>query len=69
MKGNVHWTVPRAANGLFVGRKELLKRIEHALLQNDSVSHTTTRRFVITGLGGLGKSEICLQFANQAREW
>jgi nucleoside-triphosphatase THEP1 len=26
------------------------------------------RVFVITGLGGLGKSEICLKIANEMRE-
>ena len=60
---NVHWKVPRRPNTLFTGRTDDLRRIENAIQdgpQQDGV-------FVITGLGGLGKSEICLKIANEMR--
>ncbi|PVH91622.1 hypothetical protein DM02DRAFT_677987 [Periconia macrospinosa] len=60
---NVHWKVPRRTNTLFTGRRDVLGRIKNAIqddLQQDGV-------FVITGLGGLGKSEICLKIANEMR--
>ncbi|KAH7354935.1 hypothetical protein BKA65DRAFT_549010 [Rhexocercosporidium sp. MPI-PUGE-AT-0058] len=62
--GNVHWMIPRALNSLFTGRSDLLDRIQSAL-QSESISIAQTqRRFVIIGLGGQGKSEICLQIAS-----
>ncbi len=62
--GNVHWIIPRSLNSLFTGRSDLLDRIQSAL-QSESISTAQKqRRFVITGLGGQGKSEICLQIAS-----
>lgn len=66
--GNVHWMVPRAINSLFTGRSDLLSRIQRAL-QSESISAAQCqRRFVITGLGGQGKSEICLQAASLMKQ-
>lgn len=66
--GNVHWGVFRTVNTLFTGRTELLERLKEALLC-DRASHTEEqKRFIITGLGGQGKSEICLKIANQMRQ-
>ncbi|EON65752.1 hypothetical protein W97_04991 [Coniosporium apollinis CBS 100218] len=66
--GNVHWMVPRAVNNLFTGRAELLDQIQDALLGDKTSCAGKQRRFVITGLGGQGKSEICLKVANVMRE-
>ncbi|KFY32634.1 hypothetical protein V493_00017 [Pseudogymnoascus sp. VKM F-4281 (FW-2241)] len=66
--GNKHWLVPRGVNKLFTGRSEIIDRIKGAIL-NDSAQHADKQKvFVITGLGGMGKSEICLQIANELRE-
>ncbi|KAM3067116.1 hypothetical protein ACMFMG_011672 [Clarireedia jacksonii] len=65
---NVHWVVPRTINPLFTGRGDLLLRIQTAIHSDHTSSPDKQRRFVITGLGGLGKSEICLQVASQMRE-
>lgn len=61
---NVHWKVPRRPNTLFTGRTELLARIKDAM-QGDSQRDGV---FAITGLGGLGKSEVCLKIANEMRQ-
>lgn len=66
--GNVHWRVPRTPNSLFTGRIELLDRIQGALCVNEGADTKEQKRFVITGLGGQGKSEICLKVANSMRE-
>ncbi|KAM0310604.1 hypothetical protein ACHAO8_007970 [Botrytis cinerea] len=66
--GNVHWMVPRTINSLFTGRDELLRRIQKAIHCDSTSGPDKQKRFVITGLGGQGKSEICLQIANQMRE-
>ncbi|KAH6694361.1 P-loop containing nucleoside triphosphate hydrolase protein [Leptodontidium sp. MPI-SDFR-AT-0119] len=65
--GNVHWIVPRTVSTLFTGRGELLLRIQEAI-QYSTSSFDQQKRFIITGLGGQGKSEICLQVANQMRD-
>ena len=62
---NVHWCIPRSVNTLFTGRSEILRRIKSAITTGDV---NTQRRFVITGMGGQGKSEICLKIADQVRE-
>jgi adenylylsulfate kinase-like enzyme len=60
--------VPRPVNKLFTGRGELLLRMQKALRYDQTSSLDKQRTFVITGLGGQGKSEICLQVASQMRE-
>ena len=59
--------VPRPINEMFIGRAELLLQIQEAL-RNETSSADKQKRFVITGLGGQGKSEICLKVANIMRE-
>ncbi|KAL5345345.1 hypothetical protein ACLOAV_009716 [Pseudogymnoascus australis] len=65
--GNVHWMVPRPVNNLFTGRTELLLRMTKALSINN-MSTDEQKIFVITGLGGQGKSEICLKVATRMRK-
>ena len=67
-QGNIYWIVPRTVNDLFTGRAELLLRIQKALHYKNGSFPDKQKRFVITGLGGLGKSEICLKVASLMRE-
>jgi hypothetical protein len=67
-RANVHWVVSRSINSLFTGRSELLKRIQSALCRERSSHAYQQRRFVITGMGGQGKSEVCVQIANMMRQ-
>lgn len=60
--------VPRAINNLFTGRTESLRRVQKALRNDQAIHSDTQRRFVITGLGGQGKSELCLKVASLMRE-
>lgn len=62
--GNMHWKVPRMINNLFTGRVKLLERIKHAV-RKDILE---VKVLVITGMGGLGKSEICLRVTNDVRQ-
>ncbi|KAH7380186.1 hypothetical protein BKA66DRAFT_420258 [Pyrenochaeta sp. MPI-SDFR-AT-0127] len=64
---NVHWLVPRPVNSLFTGRSQLIDRIQGAL-SDDGTSTTKQKRLVITGIGGMGKSEVCLKIADLMRE-
>jgi phage/plasmid-associated DNA primase len=60
--------VPRPVNDLFTGRGELLLRIQRAIYYDQTSPPDKQQRFVITGMGGQGKSEICLKVASQMRE-
>jgi hypothetical protein len=65
---NLHWMVPRTVNSLFTGRVELVNRIRNAFSVDESHNTSEQKRFVITGIGGQGKSEVCLKVANLVRE-
>lgn len=60
--------VPRSANPLFTGRQQLLQELEDTV--RDAVFCPWERvqcRVVISGIGGQGKSEVCLQLARRLR--
>jgi putative protein kinase ArgK-like GTPase of G3E family len=59
--------VPRAVNGLFTGRSEVVERMQSALRSNGP-DVTKQTRVVVTGIGGMGKSEVCLKVAELLRE-
>jgi len=64
----VHWIVPRAVNSLFTGRQDLLQELDDII--RDALYCPWDRpqcRIVISGIGGQGKSEICLQLAQRLR--
>ncbi|KAF2106263.1 P-loop containing nucleoside triphosphate hydrolase protein [Lophiotrema nucula] len=65
---NVHWMVPRKVNSFFTGRSELVDRIRSAFRFDQATQTEEQKRFVITGIGGQGKSEVCLKVANLMRE-
>jgi tetratricopeptide (TPR) repeat protein len=61
--------VTRSVNHLFTGREGLLSKIEEILQHSfEETDVCFQRRFVITGMGGQGKSEICLKIANTMRQ-
>lgn len=67
--GNVHWTVNRLTNTLFTGRDDILNELEATI--EDAVKNTSSPgqcSIVISGMGGQGKSEICLQLAHRVRQ-
>jgi hypothetical protein len=66
--GNVHFVVPRTPNSLFTGRTDLLHHIQRCLRSRDNTEVDLPRIFVISGMGGQGKSEICLKLAHNMRE-
>ena len=58
---HVHWTVTRPPNPLVTGREDLLQELDDIV--RDAVKKApdqTQCRTVIVGMGGQGKSEICL---------
>lgn len=63
----MHWIVPSPVNRFFSGRSELIDRIIGAL-SNNNEGATERKQLVITGIGGIGKSELCLKVAEVIRE-
>ncbi|KAJ4385433.1 hypothetical protein N0V93_009861 [Gnomoniopsis smithogilvyi] len=57
------WIVPRPVNTLFIGRLKEIDRIRDAL--NNKSKRPVV---VITGDGGMGKSELCLRIAELMRQ-
>lgn len=55
----------RGVNPLFVGRSDIINILETALLSGPAARQ---KRFVISGMGGAGKSEVCLKFAAAYRQ-
>jgi hypothetical protein len=53
---------------LFTGRTGLLHHIQRCLRSRDNTEVDLPRIFVISGMGGQGKSEICLKLAHDMRE-
>jgi tetratricopeptide (TPR) repeat protein len=57
------WTVPFPRNARFVGRESQLERVESILFVEDQPS-----KVAITGLGGVGKTQVVLELAYRTRE-
>ncbi|RDW57476.1 hypothetical protein BP6252_13736 [Coleophoma cylindrospora] len=65
---NEYWLVPRGVSSFFTGRSEVLQRLRTSLCPSlTSMNESRQRRFVIIGVGGAGKSEVCLRFAKENR--
>lgn len=58
-----HWMVPLARNPRFVGREDEITKLERLLGMRDG-----PRRVAITGLGGVGKTQVALEVAYRIRD-
>ncbi|KAL3462770.1 hypothetical protein BJX64DRAFT_287980 [Aspergillus heterothallicus] len=58
-----HWMVPFSRNRRFVGRKDEIAKLEESIEIKDGPG-----RVAITGLGGVGKTQIALEVAYRKRE-
>jgi tetratricopeptide (TPR) repeat protein/transcriptional regulator with XRE-family HTH domain len=56
-----HWLVPSPRNPFFTGRKEILAALHSQLCATQSVA--LTQSSAIHGLGGVGKTQIALEYA------
>ncbi|KAF4339610.1 Nephrocystin-3 [Fusarium beomiforme] len=56
------WSVPHEENDLFVGRDDVLNRLQNLLFKEES------QRVALVGLGGIGKTRIALRLAFWAKE-
>lgn len=61
------WTVPRHSHRLFTGREDVLSFLEGAFRRSEG-QPPSQRRAVITGIGGTGKSDVAIKYAETHRD-
>ncbi|EAQ86966.1 hypothetical protein CHGG_08219 [Chaetomium globosum CBS 148.51] len=60
----IHFHIPEETSPTFVGREDLLRTLRSAFFPGDSPTTRPGRKsFVIFGMGGSGKTELCSKFA------
>ncbi|HVB22938.1 MAG TPA: tetratricopeptide repeat protein [Ktedonobacteraceae bacterium] len=60
------WYIPYRRNPFFTGREQLLKQLHTNLIQNTSAALTQAQ--AINGLGGIGKTQIAVEYAYTYRD-
>jgi hypothetical protein len=63
---NVHYNVPHNVSTVFTGREDVSLQLQHSVFE--STNTNTQRRFVVYGMGGSGKTQVLLKFAQDQRE-
>ncbi|EED14471.1 kinesin light chain, putative [Talaromyces stipitatus ATCC 10500] len=58
-----HWMVSLARNPMFVGRQDKIAKLEELITMQDG-----PRKIAITGLGGVGKTQVALELAHRIRD-
>lgn len=62
------WMVPRPSSSYFTGRRLQLEQLRSNLLPPSSQEVAGRKVVVVLGLGGSGKTQFCLKFAEQCKE-
>lgn len=63
-----HWVVRPKPNSMFMGQRQLLSMLETSLHGYRADEQPRCWQYVLQGIGGVGKSEVALQFAMRCRQ-
>lgn len=61
-----YYIVPHATNPHFTGRKDIRQQLQDCLVL--SRKEESQQRLLLYGIGGSGKTQICLKFAQEYRQ-
>ena len=64
---NEFYIVPHTVNPHFTGRNDIRQRLSDSLIGDGYGGSRAQQRFVLYGLGGSGKTQMCLKFAQDHR--
>ena len=62
---NKHYYIPHTLSAIFTGRDDIVQKIYEGFFSSNTIEQ---KRFVLYGLGGSGKTQICIRFAQEYRE-
>jgi Cdc6-like AAA superfamily ATPase len=66
---NKHYQIPHNISSMFTGREDICKQLnESCLAPRVQDILRIQRRFILYGLGGSGKTQVSLKFAQDHRE-
>ena len=66
---NKYYEIPRDPSPFFTGQEEILDQLRGSCLPSSALdTQLQQKRFVIYGLGGSGKTQLCLKFVEDHRE-
>ena len=66
---NKYFEIPHSASSIFTGREDICQDLQGRCLPSDPPgAQKMQKRYVLYGLGGSGKTQICLKFAQDHRE-
>lgn len=60
------WAIPHLRNPFFTGREEVLQRLHTQINQKQTT--TLTQSWAFSGLGGIGKTQVALEYAYRYRD-
>lgn len=65
---NEHYLVPHIVSQYFTGRNDIREQMRESLVEDLYSEKLAHQMFVLYGLGGSGKTQISLKFAQEHRE-
>jgi hypothetical protein len=69
VSSNEHFDIPVPVRSIYTGRQELLEEMRSMFIAPPGVRpDAPQRRFVISGIGGSGKTQFCCKFAEENRD-